>query len=138
LLRGSWRKSSVEKGRFSRAKVLVLVKLKLFDLAKNRGVTSWVECNARELAKDGFVIEADRVMVDGFHVFTEAMKEGKGLELQIELPAEGGTLRGKGQVLWFKHTPNGSLHPFEAGVLLMQVSKEAKESWLAFMKSLRD
>ena len=133
---GIWRKKGVEKGRFFRTKVLMPVRLRLFDIEKGRGLTSWIEGSTRELAEDGFVVEVHRVMVDGFHIFTDAMKEGRGVELEWKLPAEGGTLRGKGKVLWFKLAPNGSTRPFEAGVLLTEMGKEDKKRWSEFTKGL--
>ncbi len=124
------------KGRFFRTKVLMSVRLRLIDLVKGRGLTSWIEGNTRELADDGFVVEVARVMVDGFHIFTDAMKEGRGLELELELPSNGGTLRGRGKALWFKQSADGSSRPFEAGVLLTEIGEEEKESWLEFTRGL--
>ncbi|MBW2039721.1 MAG: hypothetical protein JRI46_09010 [Deltaproteobacteria bacterium] len=136
MSKGIWRKRGVEKGRFFRTKVLMPTRLRLFDLVKGKRLTSWVEGNTKELAEDGFVIEVDRVMVDGFHILTDAMKEGRGLDLEWELPTEGDTLRGKGKVLWFRQASNGPSHPFEAGVLLMEMGKEERKRWLEFTKGL--
>ena len=113
-------------------------RMRLCDVVKRKGMTTWIEGSTRELAEDGFVFEADRVMVDGFHVFTDAMKEGRGVELEWELPTGGGSLMGRGKVLWFKQTPDGSSHPFEAGVLLTEMGSENRERWLTFTKGLPD
>ena len=114
------------------------IRMRLFDLVMEKELTSWVEGSTRELAEDGFVIEADRVMVDGFHIFTDAMKEGRGLEIEWELPEKGGSGTGTGKVLWFKLAPDDSSHSFEAGVLLAEMGAEQRERWLAFTKSLPD
>jgi hypothetical protein len=53
------------------------------------------EGSKREVAEDGFVIEVHQVISDGFHISTDAMKEGRPLELVWELPAEGGVRTGK-------------------------------------------
>jgi hypothetical protein len=105
-----------------------------------KGLTAWVEGSTRELAEDGFVIETDRVMVDGFHIFTDAMKEGRGLEIEWEFPGEGGSVMGTGtgKVLWFKLAPDDSSHSFEAGVLLLEMDTEQRERWLKFTRDLPD
>jgi hypothetical protein len=131
-----WRRRRIEQGRCFKTKVLMSVRMRLFDLETEKGLTSWIEGSTRELAEDGFVIEVDQVMIDGFHIFTDAMKEGKRLELEWELPAEGGSLMGKGKALWFKLTPEGSSHPFEAAVLLAEMGTEQRERWLRFTKGL--
>ena len=138
LLKMIRRKKGIERRRCFKTKVLMSVRMRLFDLVKRRGMTAWIEGNTRELAEDGFVFEVDRVMVDGFHVFTDAMKEGRGVELEWELPTEGGSLMGKGKVLWFKQAPDGSSHPFEAGVLLTEMRTEQRERWVQFTKGLPD
>lgn len=138
MLKAIWWKTGVEKGRFFRTSELRSIKLRLLDLNKGTGLTSWVEGNTRELAKDGFVIEVDRVMVDGFHILTDAMKEGRGLELECELPAVGGVVKGKGKVLWFKLALNGPSRPFKAGVLLMEMDKHERQHWLKFARGLLD
>ncbi len=114
------------------------VKMRLFDLDKGIGLTSWTEGRTRELAEDGVVIDVNRIMVDGFHVFTDAMKEGRRLELEWELPAAGGSLSGKGKVLWFKLAPIGSPYLFAAGVQLAEMDAAQRERWLEFTKSLPD
>lgn len=138
ILKKIWRKTGIEKGRCFKTKVLISIRMRLFDLVKGKGLTSWVEGSTRELAEDGFVVGVDRVMVDGFHVFTDAMKEGRGVELEWELPAGGGALRGRGRVLWFKLAPNGASHPFEAGVLLTEIGTEQGVRWQEFTKGLSD
>jgi hypothetical protein len=130
------RKKGIEKGRFFKTKVLMSVRMRLFDFDKGKELTSWTEGSTRKLADDGFVIEMNRIMVDGFHVFTDAMKKGRGLEIEWELPAEGGSLMGNGKVLWFKMAPVGSPHLFEAGVLLAEMGAEHRGRWLEFTRSL--
>jgi hypothetical protein len=133
-----WSNRGIEKGRFFKTKVLMSIRMRLFDLGQRKGLTSWVVGSTRELAEDGFVVGVDRVMVDGFHVFTDAMKEGRGVELEWELPAGGEMLRGKGRVLWFKLAPDGASHPFEAGVLLTEMGQEQEGRWQEFTKGLPD
>jgi len=136
VIKRLWRRRTIEQGRCFKTKVLMSAKMRLLDLETGKGITSWIEGTTRELAEDGLVIEVDQVMVDGFHIFTDAMKQGRRLELEWELPAEGGALMGKGKVLWFKLTPDGSSHPFEAGVLLAEMGTEQRERWLTFTKGL--
>ena len=140
-----WRRRGIERGGFFKTKASISVRMRLFDLKKKGGLTSWTEGSTQELAEDGFVIEVNQVMVDGFHLFTDAMKEGRRLELEWELPAEGGApmdkaeggaLMGKGRVLWFKMAPIGSPYLFEAGVLLTEMGHEQRGLWLAFTKGL--
>jgi hypothetical protein len=135
-LKRLWRKTGIERGRCFKTKVLMSVRMRVFDLGAGKGLTSWIEGSTRELAEDGFVIGVDQVMVDGFHLFTDAMKEGRRLELEWKLPAEGGSLMGKGKVLWFKLAPDGSAHPFEAGILLTEMDAEQGGRWLEFTKGL--
>jgi hypothetical protein len=130
------RKRGIEKGRFFKTKVLISVRMRLFDFDKGKELTSWTEGSTRKLADDGLVIEVNRIMVDGFHIFTDAMKKGRGLEIEWELPAEGGSMMGKGKVLWFKMAPIGSPYLFEAGVLLAEMGTEHRGRWLEFTRSL--
>lgn len=130
------RKREIEKGRFFKTKVSMSVKMRLCDLDKGHSLTSWTEGNTRDLADDGLVIEVNRIMVDGYHVFTDAMKKGRGLELEWELPADGGSLMGKGKVLWFKMAPSGSAYLFEAGVQLAEMGAEQRGRWLEFTREL--
>lgn len=131
-----WSRRGIERRRCFKTKVLMPARIRLFDLEPGKGITSWIEGSTGEVAEDGLVIGVDQVMVDGFHIFTDAMKEGRRLELEWELPAEGGALMGKGKVLWFKLAPDGSAHPFEAGVLLAEMGTEQRERWLGFTKGL--
>jgi hypothetical protein len=130
------RRTGIERGRCFKTKVVMSAKMRLFERETGKGITSWIKGSTREVAEDGFVIGVDQVMVDGFHIFTDAMKEGRRLELEWELPAESGELTARGQVLWFKLAPDGSAHPFEAGVLLMEMGTEQRERWLGFIKGL--
>jgi hypothetical protein len=132
------RKRVIEKGRCFKTLVSMPIRLRIVDLEGGEGLTSWVEGSTRELAEDGFVLEVDRVMVDGMHVFTDSMKEGRALEMEWELPEADGTLRGKGRVLWFKLTPDGSPHPFEAAVLLKDMGRDQHGRWLEFTAGLPD
>ncbi len=138
MIKKMWRKTGIEKGRCFKTRVLMSARIRLFDLTTGKGLSSWVEGSTRELAEDGFVIEVDRVMVDGFHIFTDAMKQGRTLDLEWDLPAEGGSLMGKGKVLWFKMAPGDSSHSFEAGVLLTEMDTEQTGRWLEFTKGLPD
>jgi hypothetical protein len=149
-----WRRRGIERGGLFKTKPSLSVRMRLFDLEKKGGLTSWTEGSTQELAEDGFVIEVNQVMVDGFHLFTDAMKEGRRLELEWELPTEGGApmdqaeggalmdkteggaLMAKGRVLWFKMASIGSPYLFEAGVLLTEMRHEQRGLWLAFTKGL--
>jgi hypothetical protein len=132
------KKRLIEKGRCFKTKVSMQVKMRVFDFVQGQGLTSWIEGSTRKLAEDGFVIEVDQVIVEGFHIFTDAMKEGRRLDLEWELPAEGGSLISKGKVLWFKLSPDSSSHPFEAGVQLEEMSLEQRGRWLEFTRGLPD
>ena len=70
-----WKKRSIAKRNFFKTSVVMPAKARLLDLMSEKDLTAWIEGNTRELADDGFVIELDRVMIDGFHIFTDAMKE---------------------------------------------------------------
>jgi hypothetical protein len=131
-----WRRTCIARRRCFKTKVSMSAKMRLFDLEAGKGITSWTEGSTSDLAEDGLVVGVDQVMVDGFHIFTDAMKQGRRLELEWELPAEGGALTGKGKVLWFKQASDGSAHPFEAGVLLAEMGAEQRERWLGFTKGL--
>jgi hypothetical protein len=134
MLRGVLRKRRIGKGKFFKTKLLMVVKLRVFDLMKTRGLTSWIKGNTKEFAEDGFIVEVNRVIIDDLHIFAEAMKEGRGLELELDLPSYEGVMRAKGKVLWFKHTPKGSPYPFMAGVQLVEMGREEKKTWLKFTK----
>jgi len=132
------RKKVIEKGRCFKTLVSMPIRVRIVDLEEGKGLTSWVEGSTRELAEDGFVLEVDQVMVDGLHIFTDSMKDGRALEMEWELPAAGGSLQGTGRVLWFKLTPDGSPHPFEAAVLLKDMGSEQHGRWREFTADLPD
>lgn len=138
VLRIVRRKRVIEKRRCFKTTVLMPIRLRIVDLEEGEGLTSWIEGSTRELAEDGFVLEVDQVMVDGLHVFTDSMKEGRALEMEWELPAGAGTMQGKGQVLWFKLTPDDSPHLFEAAVLLKDIGRDQQGRWLEFTAGLPD
>jgi hypothetical protein len=130
-----WRRQGIERGGCFQSTTPLPVRMRLFDLEKKGGLTTWTTVSTKELAEDGFMIEANQVMLDGFHLFTDAMKDGRRLELEWELPT-GSTLKGKGRVLWFKMAPPGSPHLFEAGVLFTELGHEQRQQWQEFTKGL--
>lgn len=112
------------------------VKMRLIDLDSNRELTTWIQGGSRAVAEDGLLVEADQVIVDGVHIFTDAMKEGRGLELEWDLPADGGHLEAQGRVLWFRLAPQGSPHPFLAAVRITQMGGDGWGRWDDFIKGL--
>ena len=131
-----WRRTGIARRRCFKTKVSMSAKMRLFDLEAGKGITSWTEGSTSDLAEDGLVVRVTACHYYYIHIFTDAMKQGRRLELEWELPAEGGALTGKGRVLWFKQAPDGAPHPFEAGVLLAEMGAEQRERWLGFPKGL--
>ncbi len=132
------RKKALRRERYFKTSVSFPIKIRVIDLPSGNGLTSWVEGETAVLAEDGFLVEVDRVMVDGYHLFTDAMKEGRGVDLQWQLPGDETMLQGRGRVLWFKLTPPASVHSFQAAVELLEMPAEYLGRWQTFIASLTD
>lgn len=86
---------------------------------------------------EGICLETNVVLVDGSHVFSEAMTEEKRLRLEIDLPDESEKVTAMGKVVWYDLGSSGSPYRFQAGIYLTEMDGNSKEIWRAFLTALR-
>jgi hypothetical protein len=86
---------------------------------------------------EGICLETNVVLVDGSHVFSEAMAEEKRLKLEIDLPDESEKVTAMGKVMWYDLSSSGSPYRFQAGIYLTEMDGSSKELWRAFLTALR-
>ena len=86
---------------------------------------------------EGICLETNVVLIDGSHVFSEAMTEEKRLKLEIDLPAESERITARGKVIWYDLSSFDSPYRFRAGVYLTEMDGNSKETWGRFLTGLR-
>ena len=86
---------------------------------------------------EGICLETNVVLVDGSHVFSEAMTEEKRLKIEIDLPAELERITATGKVIWYDLSLSGSPYRFRAGVYLTEMEGDSREIWGRFLTTLR-
>ena len=89
------------------------------------------------VSPEGICLETNVVLIDGSHVFSEAMMEEKRLKLEIDLPAESERISALGKVIWYDLSSSGSPYRFRAGVYLTEMDGNAQETWRRFITGLR-
>lgn len=89
------------------------------------------------VSAEGICLETNVVLVDGSHVFSEAMTDEKRLKLEINLPGESERITAVGKVIWYDLSTSGSPYRFRAGVYLTEMDGNFKETWSRFLTGLR-
>jgi len=86
---------------------------------------------------EGICLETNVVLIDGSHLFSEAMTEEKRLRLEIDLPAESERITAIGKVIWYDLSSSGSPYRFQAGVYLTEMDGNSQTVWKRFLTALR-
>ena len=85
---------------------------------------------------EGICLETNVVLVDGSHIFSEAMGEEKRLRVEIDLPPESERITAMGKVVWYDLSSSSSPYRFRAGVYLTDMDGNSTEIWKRFLKAL--
>ena len=85
----------------------------------------------------GICLETNVVLVDGSHIFSEAMTEEKRIKMEIDLPPESERMTAMGKVIWYDLSSSGSPYRFRAGIYLTEMDGKSKEIWSRFLTTLR-
>jgi hypothetical protein len=130
-----WR--GVERRRFLRLKSPLPVWFNLHHVLSRRETSMRVEGMISNVSFEGICLETNVVLVDGSHLFSEAMTEEKRLRLEIDLPAESETITAIGKVVWYDLNSSGSPYRFQAGVYLTEMDGNSQKIWEQFLTALR-
>jgi hypothetical protein len=127
----------VERRKFLRLESPVPVWFNLFHVLGRRETTRRLGGMISNVSPEGICLETNVVLVDGSHVFSEAMTDEKGLKLEINLPGESEGITAVGKVIWYDLSTSGSPYQFRAGVYLTEMDGNSKETWSRFLTGLR-
>jgi hypothetical protein len=127
----------VERRKFLRLESPLPVSFNLYHVLGRRETSRRLGGMASNVSPEGICLETNVVLIDGSHVFSEAMTEEKSLKLEIDLPAASERIRALGKVVWYDLSLSGSPYRFRAGVYLTEMDGNAQETWRRFITGLR-
>ncbi len=127
----------VERRKFLRLESPVPVWFNLFHVFGRRETSRRLGGMISNVSAEGICLETNVVLVDGSHVFSEAMTDEKRLKLEINLPGESERITAVGKVIWYDLGASGSPYRFRAGVYLTEMDGNFKETWSRFLTGLR-
>jgi hypothetical protein len=130
-----WR--GVERRTFVRLKSPLSVWFNLYHVISRRETSMRVGGMISNVSLEGICLETNVVLVDGSHLFSEAMTEEKRLRLEIDLPAESERITAMGKVIWYDLSSSGSPYRFRAGIYLTEMDENSQEIWKRFITALR-
>jgi len=131
----AWR--GVERRKFLRLQSPLSVWFNLYHVLGRRETSRRLGGMISNVSLEGICLETNVVLVDGSHVFSEAMTEEKRLRLEIDLPDESEKVTAMGKVVWYDLGSSGSPYRFQAGIYLTEMDGNSKEIWRAFLTALR-
>ncbi len=130
-----WR--GVERRKFLRLKSPIPVWFSLYHVLSRRETSMRVEGMISNVTLEGICLETNVVLVDGSHLFSEAMTEEKRLRLEIDLHTESERITAIGKVIWYDLSSPGSPFRFRAGVYLTEMDGNSQTTWRRFLTALR-
>jgi hypothetical protein len=130
-----WR--GVERRKLARLESPLPVQFSLYHVLGRREISRRLGGMVSNASLEGVCLESNVVLVDGSHLFSEAMVGEKRLRLEIGLPEEPETITAVGKVVWYDLSPAGSPYRFRAGVYLTEIDGSARDIWKGFLTSLR-
>ena len=130
-----WR--GVERRKLVRLESPLPVQFSLYNVLGRREISRRLGGMISNASLEGVCLESNVVLVDGSHLFSEAMAEEKRLRLEIVLPGESETMTAVGKVIWYDLSPAGSPYRFRAGVYLTEIDGSDGDLWKGFLTSLR-
>ena len=131
----AWR--GVEKRKFLRLESPLPVWFNLYQVLGRRETSRRLGGMISNVSLEGICLETNVVLIDGSHVFSEAMTEEKRLKLEIDLPAESERITARGKVIWYDLSSSDSPYRFRAGVYLTEMEGDSREIWGRFLTTLR-
>lgn len=127
----------VERRNLVRLKSPLPVRFNLYHVLGRRETSRRLGGMISNVSLEGICLETNVVLVDGSHVFSEAMTEEKRLKIEIDLPAESERITATGKVIWYDLNPSSSPYRFRAGVYLTEMDGDSKEIWRRFLTALQ-
>jgi hypothetical protein len=117
-----WR--GVERRKLLRLKSPLPVWFNLYHVLGRHEASRRLGGMISNVSLEGICLETNVVLVDGSHIFSEAMGEEKRLRVEIDLPPESERITAMGKVVWYDRPreighrflflpfpPHISLHP---------------------------
>ncbi len=129
-----WR--GVERRKFLRLESPLPVRFNLYNVLGRRDASRKLGGMISNVSLEGICLETNVVLVDGSHVFSEAMEEER-LRMEIDVPPESERITALGKVMWYDLSSSGSPYRFRAGVYLTEMDGNSKEIWRRFLSTLR-
>ncbi len=130
-------RKGVERRRFLRLESPLPAWFSLFHVLGRREASRRLGGMVSNVSPAGVCLETNVVLVDGSHVFSEAMTDEKRLKLEITLPGESEGITAAGRVVWYDLSSSGSPYRFRAGIYLTEMDDNTKETWARFLTGLR-
>ncbi len=130
-----WR--GVERRKLLRLNSPLPVQFNLYHVLGRRETSRWLEGMISNVSFGGICLETNVVLVDGSHIFSEAMTEEKRIKMEIDLPPESERMTAMGKVIWYDLSSSGSPYRFRAGIYLTEMDGKSKEIWSRFLTTLR-
>jgi len=127
----------VERRNLVRLKSPLPVRFNLYHVLGRRETSRRLGGMISNVSLEGICLETNVVLVDGSHVFSEAMTEEKRLKIEIDLPAESERITATGKVIWYDLSLSSSPYRFRAGVYLTEMEGDSREIWGRFLTTLR-
>jgi len=131
------RRRGVERRKLVRLKSPLPVWFNLYHVLGRRDASRRLGGMISNVSLEGICLETNVVLVDGSHVFSEAMEGEKRLRMELDLPSESERITAIGRVIWYDLSPSGSPYRFRAGVYLTEMDGNSKEIWRRFLAALR-
>jgi hypothetical protein len=131
----SWR--GVERRKLLRLNSPLPVQFNLYHVLGRREASRRLGGMISNVSLEGICLETNVVLVDGSHIFSEAMEEEKRLRVEIDVPPESEKVTALGKVMWYDLSSSGSPYRFRAGVYLTEMDGNSKEIWRRFLAILR-
>ncbi|MFB0506796.1 MAG: PilZ domain-containing protein [Thermodesulfobacteriota bacterium] len=129
-----WR--GVDRRKFLRLESPLPVRFNLYHVLGRRDASRKLGGMISNVSLEGICLETNVVLVDGSHVFSEAMEEER-LRMEIDVPPESERITALGKVMWYDLSSSGSPYRFRAGVYLTEMDENSKEIWRRFLTTLR-
>jgi hypothetical protein len=129
-----WR--GLERRKLMRLQSPLPVQFNLYNVLGRRETSRKLGGMISNVSLEGVCLETNVVLVNGSHIFSEAMTEERRLRLEIDLPAESDKITAMGKVIWYDLSSPGSPYRFRAGVHLTEMDGDSKDIWRRFLNAL--
>ncbi len=130
-----WR--GVDRRKFLRLESPLPVRFNLYNVLGKRDASRKLGGMVSNVSLEGICLETNVVLVDGSHLFSEAMEEERRLRMEIDVPPESERITAMGKVIWYDLSSSGSPYRFRAGVYLTEMDGNSREIWRRFLTTLR-